>query len=399
MNDGLPNMASVAPAGRAGARGAGGVWRRGTARAFTLIEMLVVMIIIVVIVSVSLPAFSSMLYSQEEAGAEAQLSGAVTQARDAAIRNGPGEDAAAVFTFEPGGRLTMITCVRVGVLSDPSGGGGLGFPDRYEVFAPLANATPVQLPRNWMVRGYAPPNTVGYNWYEAVGGDPGRYQPGEAAWVFPETSFFDHNQPNDGARRNTFMLRFAGGTGALTGMSMSPALVVLPAPTSKWRSGNAATLWQRPDRADDLVGWTRRVLTDPLLSALQRWQIIGRGSSDMVMALPVQAMALYDETKLAQSMGVRVDRVSGSLLYVRPQDYNNNRQLTPQWTPDVTGNPLYSGYNAARVIGRWVEGFDIRTGAAPGDRAETVAAKLYSVARYSGGLRAVVTPRPEEVNP
>lgn len=380
-------------------------------RAFTLVEMLVVMVVIVLILAIALPAFSNIMASQEEVTAESQLQAALGTARDAAIRNGPGEDAAAVFTFEPRGRLTVLTAVKVGVVRDPGARPRAGFPDRYEVFAPLSAATPVQLPINWMVRGFAPANTIGPDWYgPRPSGARSYLQTGaganNAAWVSPETGFFDHSIPDDGAQRNTFMVRFAGGTGALAGMSMPPTLVVLPRPWSAGRSGQASDQWRRPDRAEDLAVWAKRVLTQPtdgVWTPQARWNTIGRPSGDMALAMPVQMLALYDESNLARALGVRPDRLSGSILYVDPQAYDGDppsiprRQLRPQWLPEIVAGPY--GGDPGMAISRWIEGYANLTTVADDTRAETGGARLYTVSRYVGTLQPLLMPRPEEVSP
>lgn len=372
--------------------------RGAIASAFTLLEMIVVMIIIVLIMSIAVPAFSNMVYSQEEVAAEAQLESALGAARDAAVRSGPGDDTAAVFTFQPGGRMTIITAARVGVVRDSAP--RPGYPDRYEVFAPIAGAQRVQLGASWMVRAYAPANTIGYDWYPTS--VPGaRYRANDPAWVFPETGFFDHSIANDGRTRNTFMVRFAGGTGALSGMNMQPCLVVLPCPSSSWRSGAAADLWRRPDRAEDLVAWATRVLTEPIsrtFTARDRYEIIGRASSDMAVAMPVQTIALYDESRLARALGTRQDRLSNTIIAVNPQELEDGWAIrTANYTADLLGGALATGVSNA--ITRWIEGYEDLASANDPVRADTTGARLYTISRYLGSLQPLSIPRDEEVNP
>lgn len=369
------------------------------ARAFTLLEMIVVMIIIVLIMSIAVPAFSNMVYSQEEVAAEAQLESALGAARDAATRNGPGDDTAAVFTFQPGGRMTIITAVRVGVIRNP-GPIRAGHPDQYEVFAPIAGAQRVQLGANWMVRAYAPRNTLGYDWYPTS--VPGaRYRADEPAWVFPETGFFDHSSANDGRTRNTFMVRFAGGTGALSGMSMPPCLVVLPRPSASARSGAAIDLWRRPDRAEDLVAWATRVLTEPIsrtFTVQDRYDLIGRESGDMVLAMPVQTIALYDESRLARALGTRQDRFSNTIIAVNPQELEDGWAIRAAgYTADLLAGAYAT--NVANAITRWIEGYQDLASTNDPARADTTGARLYTISRYLGTLQSLSIPRDEEVNP
>lgn len=380
-------------------RGSGAVRRGVLGRAFTLIEMLVVIIIIVLILSISIPAFSNMLYSQEETAAESQLQAAVSSARDAAIRGGPGQDSAAVFTFDAGGRLTVITAVKVGRVHPPVGVRGNDLKEEYEVFAPVADATPVQLPQHWMVRGYAPPGAVDEDWYgPRPNGAEGYYSGGSrsaAVWVAPETGFYDHSQAQDTNRtRSTFMLRFAGGSGTLSGASMEPVLVVLPRPS--YADRGTGPQWLRADRAEDLVQWARRVLTSRLTPAA-RWDAIGRFSTDVAAAKPVQMIALYDESRLARGLGVSLDRVSRSLMAVDPQLYNNGRRLSPAWVSELSTSG-YAG-QVANAINRWIEGYaDLSQTSPGGTRADSTSVKLFAVSRYVGSLQSLAQPRAEEVS-
>ncbi|MFN0132137.1 MAG: type II secretion system protein, partial [Phycisphaerales bacterium] len=158
-------------------------------RAFTLVELLVVIAIFVLLLAIAVPAFSNMLYSSEQSLADNALRSALTAARDAAARNGPEQDAAAVFTFEPDGRLSVLTCVRAGVIEDVPPLGARATVTR-EVFVPLAGFLPIQMPRGWMVRGYAPPNSVDDGWYEDTYLNTGPLVVRSGNWVFPETGFF-----------------------------------------------------------------------------------------------------------------------------------------------------------------------------------------------------------------
>ncbi|MBL8764032.1 MAG: prepilin-type N-terminal cleavage/methylation domain-containing protein [Phycisphaerae bacterium] len=279
-------------------------------RAFTLTELLVVISIIVLLIAVALPAFNAMLYSSESAMAEATLKGSVGAARDAAIRSGAGNDCAAVFLYEPGGRISVVACERVGVLNDQDLGNGGTV--RREVFVPLAGFEAATLPKNFTVRGYAPAGSVDKNWYEISNGSGGlRYPLGQAAWVFPETGFYDKTAAQDAGRRQTFMVRFEGGTGLLKASANQAALVVAPRPSTTNRLVTAA--WQRVDRASDLRRWALRVLAEPGIPDAVRRQLIGDISGDTALARPVSQLALCDERWLARTLGVRVDKATGCL--------------------------------------------------------------------------------------
>lgn len=72
--------------------------------AFSLIELLVVVALIAILLTIAVPAFASLLYSNERAQADSKLKLAVTMGRDAAVRESRGADGAVAFTFDPGGR-------------------------------------------------------------------------------------------------------------------------------------------------------------------------------------------------------------------------------------------------------------------------------------------------------
>jgi prepilin-type N-terminal cleavage/methylation domain-containing protein len=124
--------------------------------AFTLIELLIVISIFVLLLAIAVPAFSSMLYSSEQSMAENALRTGIAAARDAAIRSAQGEDAAAVFFYDyRTGRESILPCVYAGTIKDdcqprvtcPRGARGV---------RPRPGFEPVQLPRGWSARGYAP---------------------------------------------------------------------------------------------------------------------------------------------------------------------------------------------------------------------------------------------------
>src|SRR5690606_30124956 len=87
-----------------------------------------------------------------------------------------------------------------------------------EVFVRSERVEPITLPAGWAVSGRARANMIDQDWYEPSPGSGGDRYPDtdRENWVYPETSFFDRSRPDDGESRQTFMIRFAGGTGALT---------------------------------------------------------------------------------------------------------------------------------------------------------------------------------------
>lgn len=257
---------------RAGGAGSGA--GPGAAGAFTLTELLVVIVILVLVLAISVPAFTSIMYSQESSLAQTRLATALRAARDAALQSNAGTDTAAVFFFEQGGRARIVTCIKAGEMQDRVGGGGGtgggGNTVLREVFVPLETVEPVELPRGWMVRGYVPAFSInqGGSWYEqypAAGGVRyGGTAGDEPAWVFPETDFF-RTLPSDqfaGASRQTFMVRFQGGSGIMAPTIASEVLVLAPH-RNRANRNTALPQWQRADLASDYRRFVRRLLTAP----------------------------------------------------------------------------------------------------------------------------------------
>lgn len=348
--------------------------------AFTLTELLVVIAIIVLLIVLAVPAFSTMVRSQEAAAAETRLQGALTAARDAAVRSGSGQDTGAVFAFEPGGRLTITVAQRIGTLNDTSSTP----PVLREIFVPLDTVEPFELPRNWAVRGYAPASAIGVmDWYDS-GSGPVRYTLNQPAWVFPETGFYSMGVADAGQDRQTFMVRFEGGSGVVMSGTPDPVLVVMPRASEAGRPIDPAQAWRRPDRAADLRRWAVRILTDKInLTDTERVAILGNVSSDMVLARGVTTLALFDDRKLAAALGVRLDPVTNSLYAIDRGVFDSGRQqVRPTW---VTGPRIRSS-----SMNRWIEGY-ANIHANDAVQAENPEARVFLVDRNVGAIRAVRT--------
>lgn len=373
------------------------------AKAFTLTELLVVIVIIVLILAVSVPAFTSIIYSQETVLSQTRLASAMRGARDAALQSSAGTDTAAVFFFDPGGRTRIVTCIKAGEILDRVGsaggiGGGASVTTR-EIFVPMATVEPIELPRNWMVRGFVPAYALhpSGSWYESNGGGV-RYggSLGEPSWVFPETGFFDEFTPNptqDGRNRQTFMVRFQGGTGVMSPASASEVLVLAPRRSSQGRTTNPTELWKRADRATDYERFVRRILIEPNLtgndragSPSERQQLLGDVSPDTVLARPVMMIAVYDERKLAAALGARLDRTTGCLYAA---DANGDLE-----EPRFVTVPGRSSPEIGRAIAQWIGGKTRMNNAPPrdppsredGDQPE---ARIYTIDRLTGEVKQV----------
>ena len=85
-------------------------------RAFTLIELIIVITLLIVVLGIAVPAFSGMLNASERTLAENTLRVGVTVARDLAVLNG--EDSGLLFVRDESGRTRMIPVVKVGTLND-----------------------------------------------------------------------------------------------------------------------------------------------------------------------------------------------------------------------------------------------------------------------------------------
>lgn len=375
----------------------------GRPRGFTIIELLVVITIITIIVLIALPRFSAMLSSQEEQLAVNLLGTAMKSGRDAAMRSGGDDDAAVVFFYRPGpanssvgGRLVMVPCVKVGTfLDDPRRLNGGGSDDvrgeLRDVFVPVTGFDPVVLPRNWMVRGYAPPNSIdaASQWYES--GATVRYQQAEGNWVFPETDFYDHSKDRSGNDRQTFMVRFKAGTGEVVTVPNSTAIVLDVRPNYQNRGGSGNPSWDLYN-AYDRTGFVRKALRHGGTARQLLFGSDGSGqySSDVVLVRPVGQLALYDGTKLAAALGAQASPGS-SCLYLPPPDPNGVVGATNDPTSDFP--QFVAGVDSIK-INQWIEGdtnFNDRVEGPDGRDGPT--AFVYSLDRYSG------EPRRLEVQP
>lgn len=344
--------------------------------AFTLMELLVVIAVFVLLMLIAVPAFSSMLYSTEQSTADNALRVGLSASRDAAIRLGPGRDAAAVFVWE-NRRVSILACERVGTLDDLDATGTQTI--TREVFAPVPGFEPVRLPKGWTVRGYATPNTIDAQWYERTYPSNNDRQRGN--WLFPENDFYQKYVGNAGANRQTFMIRFEGGTGLLKRDTAS-VLVYYPSESATFRN---TTPWSSPYNADDEpdgVKFATRVLRAPAdnaadaLNAAERRQILGDEATDTVMAKGVGQVALCNESKLAAALGVRLDSTTQALYM--PPAYNQAVPWSPQF---IAGTPV----NFNDQINQWIEN---RYPPPPATAVESDS-RIYTVHRYLGTLQEV----------
>jgi prepilin-type N-terminal cleavage/methylation domain-containing protein len=352
-------------------------------RGFTLVELLVVIAIFVLLLAISVPAFSSMMRSSSESLAENSLKIALSIARDAASRNPAGQDAAAVFFYDPQTRHTsVLACTSVGVLLDAT---AVVSPPPIststvprEVFVPVTGYEAVQLPRGWNVRGYAPAGTVDADWYEDTYLAAGLQTRGN--WLFPETDFLDAEDGADGQHRQTFMVRFEGGTGLLKMSDLSSVLVYSTVNGSQFRT---AMPWSahRGDQTDNLERFVRGVMATPLatLNLADRRKLIGNQASDTVLAKPVGQLAVYDEQRLLSSVRVRPDPGTGTMY----QDPAQMGSPAPAFVSTVSAPQTLNDLNA------WIEG---RLVGADGEDVPSDC-RIFGVQRYLGELQELTGSR------
>ncbi|MFG0328182.1 MAG: type II secretion system protein [Phycisphaerales bacterium JB037] len=300
-------------------------------RAFTLIEVLAVAVILIVLVAIAIPAFTNMIKSSNRARAENSLRLAIDAARDAAIRSIDGGDAAAVFRFEPGGSLSIVIGTAAGEYA-PSTALSAGDGTPRDIFVADSTVPVFNLPTNYLVRGLATPSTIGNfgtgfsnyaDWYENyAAGD--RYDEEDLNWVLPETGFFDPTKGDEGAKRQTFMIRFAAGTGAVAVENSDEGLFFDPPPFRTRDDYHTSGIWSstdfRPDLSDDHRRLVRRALFDSSLSPADRDELIGDQATDTVLVRSVAQIGLYDVRDLAAELRARgvsgfrgVDARTGSL--------------------------------------------------------------------------------------
>lgn len=331
-------------------------------QAFTVVELLVVIVVIIIVLTIATPAFRALIYSSERSLAFNSVEAAVASARDIALRSAGGDDGAVVFLYDQGGPMRIVPAVRVGSIRQQRRQGELSAAGQVEVdvFAPVPDATLIEMPRNWHVRGYASAgsmidlqgNGIEYGaWYnsEPWGGGDVRSNPikNERNWVFPESGFYPVDlqvSPSNGSgagvrpniaaptSRQSFMIRFDARTGAIS-TDRGLALLIDPRPSSRDRVGannpDADQLRLRPDRSEDLVRWARGLInaapfnpnsgrprnppysTQDFDSALA---FIGIQSNDTVLVKPVTRFAVYDERRMVQDIGARsVNPATGTI--------------------------------------------------------------------------------------
>lgn len=328
-------------------------------RAFTLIELLVVISLISILLAIAVPAFSSLMASNERAMADAKLKLAASLGRDAAVRAGRGNDGAVAFFHAPGGRVRAVPFVKVGVIEDMD---AVNNPVERDVFIQVSTFEPIELPRGWSVRGYTPPNATDMQWYERTvnSGDTDK-----GNWVFPETHYYDPQDEDGGDERQTFLLRFDAVDGTASVPKSRDALLLDPSTSRTLRDVEPFRTFN-PERAASHLAHVRAILQLPP-SDVRRRELLGNESPDTVLARQVTQIALYDESRLAGALKVKIDRNTGT-IYKSGGDYPEH----------------VTGYVRDNLVD-WIEGRKLA--GEPADKLADKQARIYFVERYSGSLR------------
>jgi prepilin-type N-terminal cleavage/methylation domain-containing protein len=346
---------------------------------FTLAELLVVISLIVLLIAVAVPSFSSLLYSQDRTLAENQLRVGLAAARDAAVRSRTGVDSVAAFYYVPEtGRIRIVPCLSAGVMKDVVNQRTNQEVER-EVFVPVPTESPLELPRGWTVRGYAPPGSVDQQGTSSGWYDGGTYNSTGGHWIFPENAFCDLSNAGDGKDRQSFVVRFEGGTGSIAIDRTEEVLVVDLSPNYGFRETGIPWAGYRLDRAEDLGAEVRRLLIERPDFSDSRGQrnlrqLLGDEAIDTVLARPLGQFALADERRVATGIGARGVNKSTLCLYGAA---DGSMPVDPTFDTSMYATAPTPG-QIVKSIDEYIEGRRINV---------VSEARIFTLDRYSGQLR------------
>jgi prepilin-type N-terminal cleavage/methylation domain-containing protein len=356
---------------------------------FTLVELILVIVVILILAAIAIPAYASLTYSSNQSGASNAVQAALQSTRDAAVRAGSGRDAAAVFLIGDDGRVRIVVAQVAGTIVDDAGSGD---DVQRDIFVPADGVEVFVLPRNWAVRGYARSTSLQTSGLSGAGGGSAAladnrgwyedtYSGGDRAlgqWVFPETAYYDDSAGNNGQSRQSFMVRFEGGSGRFLSSATDKALFLDPAPVLGFRETTAP--WSdakyRVDREPDLGRFVRKVMADPTLSQAQRRQLLGDEATDTVLVGPVGQLAVYNEKRLANAIGADgVNRFTDTLYKPVAGTVNG-----PEYDDGLFGSISDTEINLR--IGLWMRASSDTAGGLPAQ--DTSDARIFLVSRYLG---------------
>lgn len=374
-------------------------------RGFTIIELLVVISIFVLVLAIAVPSFSAILKSTERSQAGNQVAVALSSARSAAVGAEGLNDTAAVFFYDPStGRTRIGVYTVVGTIKDHDLNLAPNNVVERDIFVPVPNFQPVQLPKGWMVRGFAPAGSVDApgpastprnfsGWYEP---NASRAQDGTTGnWIFPETAFFNPENATDvvaggETARQSFMVRFVAGSGAINMSQREPAVVIDPSPSQAFRQTTAPFNLYRLDKAQDLGAEVRRILAerepnnnDTNFVRVKKRQLLGDEASDTVLARPVLELAIYDEQTLASAIGARAVNPGTGTIYSDPA---GKKLAGPEIDQGIfRKDPI----EIAKDINHWIQG-SVPVGKTASKSAVASDARIVTMDRYTGTVREIL---------
>lgn len=164
-------------------------------RAFTLVEILVVVAIIVIATTIILPAFGQLLQSANYSAAINTVSATLGNARALAMQNQ--RETGVVFLFDIETQRCTLLIVEAASPRDGSltaNPSGARYGTHATVFRPARNTVPIELPRNTLVAGLALGNKIARNQpVPSNSPDPTRIDADTAHWY----TGFEFQDPDD----------------------------------------------------------------------------------------------------------------------------------------------------------------------------------------------------------
>lgn len=359
----------------------------GARRAFTLMELLVVISLIALLLAIAAPSINSIIKSTEDAAAKNQLDVAMAAARSVAITSESGSDTAAVFFYKPGGKCSIGIFRKVGQIQDLDAAGNQSLRD---IFVPVGQQ-PYTLPSGWMIRGLAPVGSMHDDagdqsgWYEPMSGKR-EFQAGTGGapwwnWIFPETGFYNPKKPDEvkdqglGVRQ-TFMVRFEAGSGLVKTGDRTLSLVIDPSPSSAFRN-QAPYRYYRFNRGEDVGVIVSQILAarEVDLPIVDKRKLLGDQATDTVLCQSITEIALYREVDLAVAVG------AGGLNRTTRCLYGDNGKSA--YKPQIDPSLFPAGFSApdfAKKTNEWFATDDLDADAEPG----VAGAYVYTIDRASG---------------
>lgn len=287
--------------------------RTSRREAFTLMEMLVAVAIIVILTIVTVPSFSAIKSNLDASAARNAMSATLSQARTLAVQSEAG-DVVVAFLYD---RERRVSQVIVGQIVDELNGVTPG--NHWDVAVPLPNGQARDLPKNWEVRGLGYAITT--NWYDGHDDHLGTGTL-EGVWLSPES---DAKFAEDSEPRQSFMIRFAQGTGSVV--------------TANPMARSANVLFYVGTEKDPIIDILD---VEPSDQAAYN-ELVDQGA---VRLRPSPALAMYDVEDLAAKIqGASIDRASGTLY---DMDYSGGGSYVSSYRYIDANGDAFQAYDAIR---------------------------------------------------